>query len=114
MCQLLLPFSANRFRSVRSVLKCFGLKCDPRRVCHLTSDTLPVGALTYPKHLYELKDLGDDVVGQLEEHEQGVGVKETEAMSLKPWVVFSLSADAIRPVVLTLNPFEVASTTECK
>ena len=36
---------ANRFRSVRSVLECFGLKSDPRRMCHLTSDTLPVGAL---------------------------------------------------------------------
>ena len=34
-----------RIDSGLSVLKCFGLKCDPRRVCHLTSDTLPVGAL---------------------------------------------------------------------
>ena len=38
-------FSPNLFRSVLSVLECFGLKGDPRRMCHLTSDTLPVGAL---------------------------------------------------------------------
>ena len=54
------------------------------------------------------------MVGQLKEHEQGVGVKESEAMSLEPWVMFSLSADAIRPVVLTLNPFKVTSATECE
>ena len=38
-------FSPDRFRSVLSEPECFGLKSDPRRMCHLTSDTLPVGAL---------------------------------------------------------------------
>ena len=83
-------------------------------MCHLTSDTLPVGAL-HPRHyLDELKDFSDEVVGQVEEHEQGVGAKESETMSLKPWVTLALSADAVRPVVLALDPFKVASTTECK